>query len=225
MAHHEIGFRTGAVQRAALKPYTSAAREAEAASTPYFMPDDVPVFDKGHAQSHAHHLLATGLKLHNSNSNESRPFLFTRNVSDARPGTTVPCGEPRPDRHAISDALRAQIEAKEAKWKLATGTPAEGTPRAARGPYRKSTSQTTDIPEPLGRYIEASNVVIIGRRGGRALLFGSPREAVVCMTGKPATQQGLNAVTNAANNVVRGAYGWSWERVGRASTAKLQYRK
>ena len=188
--------------------------------------EEMPVFDKGHSQSTDPAVLAGLGSNAGNNSRESRPFLFRRRPGDGRPGTPVPCGEPHPDRLAIAEALRAQIEAQEGKWKLvelpATGRAKRGEPRGRgmdKNP-RASSSRTPDIAEPLGRYVEPSAVVVIGTRGARALRFATIREAVVCLTGKPATQQGLNAITNAAKGVVRGAYGWTWERVGWAHGKK-----
>ena len=152
--------------------------------------------------------------------------VFSRRPDDSRPGTPIPWGDPHPDRLAIAEALRAQIEAQEGKWKLtelpATGRAKRGEPRGRgmdKNP-RASSSRTPDIAEPLGRYVEPGTVVVIGTRGARALRFATIRDAVVCITGKPATQSGLNAITNAAKGVVRGAYGWTWERVGWAHGKK-----
>ena len=181
---------------------------------------DAPVFDKGRTFSNDPSV-RIGLAGRSSARNED-PKGFTRRPSDARPGRPVPCGEPHPDRIALSDALRAQIEAQEAKWRM-TELPATGQAKRgeARAPYRTSSSRTPDIGKPLGEYIEPKTVVVIGRRGDQTLRFATIREAVVCITGKPATQSGTNAITNAAKGTVRGAYGWTWERVGWARGKKI----
>lgn len=183
--------------------------------------DGLPVFDRGSIPPR-------------TLSRVAQPALrtalgFSRNDRDARPGTPVPCGEPHPDRLAIAEAIRQQLLAQEARYRIGGATEGEG-PEARRlrgmdkGP-RKSSSQTPDIPEPLGRYYKASYVAVIARRDGRELIFASPRAAVTCLTGKPATLQGIAAVTNAAKGVVRGAYGWTWERVGWAKRTKLRHQK
>lgn len=182
---------------------------------------DVPVFDKGKTAARDPNL-SVGLAARSSGRTEETKG-FSRNPNDARPGTPVPCGEPHPDRLAIAEALRAQLEAREAKWKLPGGmvaTDAKGNYRRGGERQRKSNGQTPDIPEPLGPYHAPETTVIIGRRGARALRFATIREAVVCITGEPATRSGLNAITNAARGTVRGAYGWTWERVGWAHGKK-----
>ena len=94
-------------------------------------------------------------------------FFFYRRPNDSRPGRPVPCGEPHPDRLAIAEAIRQQIMAREAKWKLPDGlvaTDAKGNYKRGEERQRRSTGKTPDIAEPLGPYTEPETVVIIATR-------------------------------------------------------------
>jgi len=160
---------------------------------------EVPVFDRA---SHA-----PASRTHHSDT-----YGF-RARSGSKPGTPLPpeaTGDPHPDRLARAEALRLALAQKDNRYRIEGSEDRVDVQTARRGPK----SSTPDIEKPRSYYIDvpAASAYVEGRRGEDVLYFMTISEAARCMTGE-SRDVWRNAVKNAADGTVKGAFGWTWTRL------------
>jgi hypothetical protein len=131
----------------------------------------------------------------------------------SKPGTPVPpemTGDPHPDRLARAEALRLALTQKDNRYRIEGSEDRPDSEPRPRGPK----SSTPDIVVPRSYYIDipAASAYIEGRRGEDVLYFMTISEAARCMTGE-SRDVWRNAVKNAADGTVKGAFGWTWTRL------------
>ena len=160
---------------------------------------EVPVFDRA------------------SHDPTPRPrFSYTygfRARTGTKPGTPLPpemTGDPHPDRLARAEALRLALTQKDNRYRIEGSEDREDSEPKPRGPR----SKTPDISVPRSYYIDipAASAYVEGRRGEDVLYFMTISEAARCMTGE-SRDVWRNAVKNAADGTVKGAFGWTWTRL------------
>ncbi len=130
-----------------------------------------------------------------------------------KPGTPLPpeaTGDPHPDRLARAEALRLALAQKDNRYRIEGSEDRPDSEPKPRGPQ----SKTPDIVVPRSYYIDipAASAYVEGRRGEDVLYFMTISEAARCMTGE-SRDVWRNAVKNAADGTVKGAFGWTWTRL------------
>ena len=141
---------------------------------------------------------------------DSYGFRARRN---SKPGTPVPpemTGDPHPDRLARAEALRLALTQKDNRYRIEGSEDRPDSEPRPRGPK----SSTPDIVVPRSYYIDipAASAYVEARRGEDVLYFMTISEAARCMTGE-SRDVWRNAVKNAADGTVKGAFGWTWTRL------------
>lgn len=168
-------------------------------ATPRTLIEDLPVFDRGKDQAAWGGRVATA--------------TFARVARDRRQGTPVPpemTGDPHPDRMARAEALRLALTQRDNRYRIEGSEDRPDSEPRPRGPK----SSTPDIVVPRSYYIDipAASAYVEGRRGEDVLYFMTISEAARCMTGE-SRDVWRNAVKNAADGTVKGAFGWTWTRL------------
>jgi hypothetical protein len=160
---------------------------------------EVPVFDRA---SHSP----------TPRSRHSDSYGF-RARTGSKPGTPLPpeaTGDPHPDRLARAKALRLALTQKDNRYRIEGSEDRPDSEPRPRGPK----SSTPDIVVPRSYYIDipAASAYVEGRRGEDVLYFMTISEAARCLTGE-SRDVWRNAVKNAADGTVKGAFGWTWPRL------------
>lgn len=130
-----------------------------------------------------------------------------------KPATRVPFHEPHPDRIAISDAIRARIEAEErraAERLAAYDAEIMLEPRKSNG--RRS---VPDVENPdTSRCCTESEASVKGERNGRILYWRTARDADNAFGSTKTARRIENALMPGKRLI--DPYGWKWTKLGDA---------
>lgn len=173
--------------------------------------DDTAVFDKARAVDRnpiARIGLMGGINLAND------AFLgFRTTEADKKPAKVVPFHEPHPDRIAISDAIRARIEAEERR---AAASFAAYNAEIMLEPRKSSGRRAIPVVEnPDTSLCCAADVAgVKAERNGRVLYWRSTRDADAAFGGTKTARRVENALMPGKRLV--DPYGWRWTKLGDA---------
>lgn len=156
-----------------------------------------------------------------SSNDGSLPWAaFNRTDRDRRPGTPLPpeaTGDPAPDRLERAEALRLMIAAKDARHRIEGSVDREPLYKDPRnnGKGKDHASKTPDIEKPRSYYVDIPEDAVRyeARRGAETLRFATVSDAARCLTGER-NPKWCKAIQNAAGGITKGAFGWTWYRVG-----------
>lgn len=132
-------------------------------------------------------------------------------MADKRPATRVPFHEPHPDRIAISDAIRARIEAEErraAERLAAYNAEIMLEPRKSNGRRAIPVVENPDT----SRCCTESEASVKGERNGRILYWRTARDADNAFGSTKTARRIENALMPGKRLI--DPYGWRWSRVG-----------
>ena len=174
--------------------------------------DDTAVFDKARAVDRnpiARIGLMGGINLAND------AFLgFRTTEADKKPAKVVPFHEPHPDRIAISDAIRARIEADERRAAASFAAYNEtvmSQPKQKNGGRRSA----PDVENPdTSLCCAEAEAGVKAERNGRVLYWRTVRDADSAFGGTKTARRVENALMPGKRLI--DPYGWRWTKLGDA---------
>lgn len=172
---------------------------------------DIAVFDRSRTSSPNG---ATRVGLGHAVLARSDAFLFHTTEADKKPAKVVPFHEPHPDRIAISDAIRARIEADErraAESFAAYNETVMSQPKQKNGGRRS----VPDVENPdTSLCCTEAEAGVKAEREGRVLYWRTVRDADSAFGGTKTARRVENALMPGKRLI--DPYGWRWTKLGDA---------